>query len=66
MAIYGIVDEGVCKNVIIADEELEGFGTMVLIDPDEDGNGHAAPGSPGIGWLWDGENWSAPEPKETE
>jgi hypothetical protein len=63
MANYAVIKDGVVNNVIVADtqaiaQEVTGL-TCVEIEH--------VPGAPGIGWTYDGTNFSAPvieEPAE--
>jgi len=56
MANYAVIKDGIVNNVIVADtkeiaETVTGL-TCVEIE--------YVPGSPGIGWTYDGTNFSAP------
>lgn len=64
MPTYADVDDGVCVNVIIADESFrdafsEAFPEHEMIGPIDD-----LDPEPGIGWVYDGKTWSRPpEPR---
>ena len=63
MANYAVIKDGIVNNVIVADtkeiaEEVTGL-TCVEVEH--------VPGAPGIGWSYDGTNFTAPvieEPAE--
>lgn len=56
MANYAVIKNGIVNNVIVADtkeiaETVTGLTCVEISD---------TPGSPGIGWTYDGTNFSAP------
>ena len=62
MANYAVIKDGIVSNVIVADTqtiagEVTGL-TCVEIEHE--------PGSPGIGWSYDGAEFTAPVVEETE
>jgi hypothetical protein len=62
MANYAVIKNGIVNNVIVADtqaiaEQVTGF-TCVEVEH--------VPGAPGIGWTYDGAEFTAPVVEETE
>ena len=56
MANYAVIKDGVVNNVIVADtkEIAETVTGLTCIEYEN------VPGAPGIGWTYDGTNFSAP------
>ena len=56
MANYAVIKDGIVNNVIVADtkEIAEIVTGLTCIEVSNE------PGSPGIGWTYDGTNFSAP------
>lgn len=57
--IFALIKDGVVQNTIVADqafvdEHMKGYDAAIEIQD--------KPGSPGIGWIYDGKEFSAPAP----
>jgi hypothetical protein len=61
MSNFAVIENGVVTNVIIADtqEIAEAVTGLTSIEVEQ------VPGAPGIGWLYDGSEFSAPPVEET-
>jgi len=54
MALYGLIENGICVNIVESDTAPDTGETWV-----------EATGGAGIGWQWDGTTWSEPAPPPT-
>lgn len=62
VGIWAHVEDGVCVNTIMLDpEDCGDYPTHNLV---ELGEHPLPPGSPGIGWSYDGTSWTPPPPAE--
>ena len=62
MANYAVIKDGIVNNVIVADtkEIAETVTGLTCIEYEN------IPGAPGIGWTYDGAEFTAPVVEETE